>query len=86
VEVVAPLFSAGRSSGGHATHTCSASRFVAHVAATYGARLQPLFSRRLRPRDDARDLAQEVYLAFSRIEPRLIREPLRYLTGSQAML
>jgi len=54
--------------------------FVSEIAARYGRRLRRFFTVRLRNRDDAPDLAQEVFLRLMRVEQHeSIRSPEAYL-------
>jgi RNA polymerase sigma factor (sigma-70 family) len=54
--------------------------FVSEIAARYGRRLRRFLTVRLRNRDDAPDLAQEVFLRLMRVEHHeSIRSPEAYL-------
>jgi RNA polymerase sigma factor (sigma-70 family) len=54
--------------------------FVSEIASRYGKRLRSFFTQRLRNRDDAPDLAQEVFLRLMRVEHHeSIRSPEAYL-------
>ena len=54
--------------------------FVSEIASLYGRRLLSFFTRRLRNRTDAPDLAQEVFLRLMRVEHHeSIRSPEAYL-------
>ncbi|HKT73507.1 MAG TPA: RNA polymerase sigma factor [Steroidobacteraceae bacterium] len=54
--------------------------FVSEIASRYGQRLRRFFTQRLRNREDASDLAQEVFLRLMRVEHHeTIRSPEAYL-------
>lgn len=54
--------------------------FVSEIAGRYGQRLRRFFTQRLRNREDAPDLAQEVFLRLMRVEHHeTIRSPEAYL-------
>lgn len=54
--------------------------FVSEIASRYGRRLRRFFTQRLRNREDAPDLAQEVFLRLMRVEHHeSIRSPEAYL-------
>ena len=55
-------------------------RFVASIAAQYGGRLRRFLGVRLRSTEEARDLAQEVFLRLLRVDHHeAIRSPEAYL-------
>jgi RNA polymerase sigma factor (sigma-70 family) len=55
-------------------------RFIADLASSYGGRLRRFLASRLRNREEAADLAQEVFLRLLRVERQdKIRSPQAYL-------
>ena len=60
--------------------TSPAARFVSEIALAYGSALHRFLVKRLRASEDARDVAQEVYLRLLRLQRSdLVRQPHAYV-------